>query len=116
MDCWFYAYVSATQSINMNKLSDGGEYMTLVQFFMHDTNSVREIRMMHPDVPNLGGVHDPKLPILREIPEDEVKRQCQSKPNFRTSKTKMIQDGHHNPEVVKSSTDDVEDTELDAHD
>ena len=67
-ECWYNAFVSGAQYVNFVRLAGGRAVdMSFVQFFMMDSESVREVRGDHDDVPNLGGPYEPRLPRLLPV-------------------------------------------------
>ena len=78
-ESWNHVFMSGHKSINLYGL--GGDNVCFIQFLMEDSVAIAQIRKLNADMANIGGVHDPRMPIVREVP------------SFRpVSKTKMITD------------------------
>ena len=48
-----------------------GDTVSFIQFLMEDSVAIAQIRMFNADIANIGGiggVHDPRMPIVREVP------------------------------------------------
>ena len=42
--------------------------VAFVQFLMEDGAAITQLRKLNADVANIGGVHEPRMPIIREVP------------------------------------------------
>ena len=81
---WNHAFVDGAKAINLVNLC-GSENVSFIQFLMEDGIAIDQLRKLNTDIANIGGVHDPRMPIIREIPMFD------SKPRL-SSKVKMISD------------------------
>ena len=63
---WSYAFADGSKPINLQNL--GGEKVAFVQFLMEDGIAIAELRQINADVANIGGVYDPRMPLIREVP------------------------------------------------
>ena len=81
---WNHAFVDGAKAINLVNLC-GSENVSFIQFLMEDGIAIDQLRKLNTDIANIGGVHDPRMPIIREIPMFD------SKPRL-SRKVKMISD------------------------
>ena len=78
-ESWNHMFMSGQKSVNLYEL--GGDDVCFIQFLMEDSVAIAQIRKLNTEIANIGGVYDPRMPIVREVP---VVRSL--------SKTKMIKD------------------------
>ena len=72
---WFHAFIPGTQSVNFERLcSREPSGIAFVQFFAADQESVATLRVTVNDIPNVGGIHEPSLPPLRDVTEQVEQR------------------------------------------
>ena len=75
-DGWCHAFVLGTSPISFEKLTGrAGQPYAFVQFLSEDTEKVLELRQYAHDIPNIGGIHDPTLPPLRDMTDELHRRQ-----------------------------------------
>ena len=67
INCGVNAFVDGTKTINLKEL--GGDKTVFTQFLMEDGIAIGQLRQLNQDVANIGGVHEPRMPIVREIPQ-----------------------------------------------
>ena len=103
---WSYAFADGSKPVNLQNL--GGENVAFAQFLMADGIAISELRQIYSDVSNVGRVHDPTMPLIREVPLNN--------PTRHKPKIKMIADksssnlGSPNNDVpVESEGDAVKD-------
>ena len=97
---WFHAFISPTKHTNCQRLfgrdpSDVG----FVQFFSEDAEAILQLRQVVTDIPNVGGIHDPAMPRLRDV-QPETKRRSPH-----ALEDGMASDGHD--EVLELSSDQL---------
>ena len=86
IDLWHHAFIPATSHLNFPRLTGLAEQDTcFVQFFMHDSEAIAQLRAEVTGVPNLGGVFEPNMPKLRDVSET-------ANTNRQANKLKAIQD------------------------
>ena len=68
METWNHAFIPGSQHINLPRLCQQPEVnIAFLQFFAEDEAAIAEIRTQVTDVPNVGGIHEPALPVLRDV-------------------------------------------------
>ena len=65
---WYHCFMPGTQPLNVPRLT-GNSNVALVQFFMVDMTEVMSLRQVAPDVPHLGGSHEPGMPDMHDQTE-----------------------------------------------
>ncbi|CAE7799125.1 pol, partial [Symbiodinium sp. CCMP2456] len=109
---WNHAHIPGTQHINISRLCGHREHdIFFVQFFMEDDAAIAEIRQVVHDVPNLGGIHDPALPRLRDLTTEVRLRQRQHQLAIEDQAASSLE-----PEVFDIATPDSERTAEDTGD
>ena len=88
----------------MNLQNLGGENVAFIQFLMEDGMAIAEFRQIHADVANIGGVYDPRMPLIREVPLN--------RPTRNNPKSKMLAD--KNSSNLGSPNDDADESKPDA--
>ena len=78
-ESWNHMFMSGQKSVNLHEL--GGDEVCFIQFLMEDSIAIAQIRKLNAEIANIGGVHDPRMPIVREVPVVRA-----------SNKTKMIRD------------------------
>ena len=61
-----FAFMAGNQHVNFARLC-GSTELAFVQFFAEDQESILQLRQTVVDVPNLGGIHDPAMPVLQDV-------------------------------------------------
>ena len=68
MDEWNHAFMAGSQHVNVGRLcGHDANSVAFLQFFSEDEATIADLRLQVTDVPNLGGIHEPALPRLRDV-------------------------------------------------
>jgi len=65
-ESWNHMFMSGQKSVNLHEL--GGDDVCFIQFLMEDSIAIAQICKLNAEIANIGGVHDPRMPIIREVP------------------------------------------------
>ena len=96
---WSYAFHAGSQSLNLHNLC--GTNVAFVQFLMEDGAAIAQLRKLNIDIANIGGVFEPRMPIVRELPLDSA---LNNPLKHRPRNPKMITDKQ--PSFSPSNVDD----------
>ena len=61
-----FAFMAGNQRVNFARLRGSAE-LAFVQLFAEDQESFLQLRQTVVDVPKMGGVHDPAMPVLQDV-------------------------------------------------
>ena len=67
---WCHAFADGNKAVNLTQLANVPQpnKLAFIQFLMEDGTAISQLRKLNIDVANIGGVHEPRMPIIREIP------------------------------------------------
>ena len=85
-ESWNYAFMDGNKPINLHNLGSGP--VAFVQFLMEDSVAIAQIRKMNQDIANIGGVHEPRMPLVQEISVADSRLRAR----LNRSRTKMLED------------------------
>jgi hypothetical protein len=68
---WCHAFADGSKSVNLMQLAGARDpdQVAFVQFLMEDGAAITQLRKLNADIANIGGVHEPRMPLIREVPE-----------------------------------------------
>ena len=91
---WYHAFADGSKARNLSNLGHS-EDIAFVQFLLEDGVAISRLRKLNADVSNIGRVHEPRMPLIREIPLEIA---SENRPT-RISKTKSITDDPNRPVI-----------------
>eukprot|EP00435_Cladocopium_sp_Y103_P051132 s594_g15.t1 len=97
MSEWYHCFLPGNQVINIPRITNDPD-AAIVQFMMVDMTEVLSLRQAVPDIPHLGGSHEPDMPDMHDR-TDEVLRakgpkplKDVSQPNTNTESENLLKD------------------------
>jgi len=75
---WYHCFLPGNQVLNVPRITNDPD-AAIVQFLMVDMTEVMSLRQVAPDIPHLGGSHEPDMPDMNDK-TDEVLRAKGPKP------------------------------------
>ena len=99
---WCHAFTDGSKTINLHNLG-GSENVAFIQFLMEDGVAISHLRKINSDIANIGGVCEPRMPLIREVPLFNPKT---NRPKFKslTDKPEVDNPNEQQPDVNVSST------------
>ena len=68
LDSWNNAFLAGNQHVNFQRLCGSvGQELAFLQFFAESEELILELRQVVVDVPNVGGIHDPAMPMIKDV-------------------------------------------------
>ena len=98
MDVWFHAFIPGFQAVNVERLAGRSpEGVAFVQYFSEDSEAIASLRQVVTDIPNLGGIHEPSLPTLKDVTDEVLRRKA----------LRQIRDGELVPNAARAQEFDI---------
>ena len=75
LDSWNNAFLAGNQHVNFQRLCGCvGQELSFLQFFAESEELILELRRMVVDIPNVGGIHDPAMPHIKDVTAEVQQR------------------------------------------
>eukprot|EP00435_Cladocopium_sp_Y103_P050876 s894_g15.t1 len=72
MSEWYHCFLPGNQVLNVPRITNDPD-AAVVQFMMVDMTEVMSLRQVAPDIPHLGGSHEPDMPDMNDKTDDVLR-------------------------------------------